>query len=235
MVSDVMDLVAPLLNDNAKQKFTYQAQLPYFNIALQELQLALEVNEIGVTELTVANLHVVAGQTTAITANNTTTPNYPTDLIDIQQLWERLWGSNDPFVPMFKRDYLPHYLDNINTDTIVYWTWLNQEIQFISPTTDREIKMDYIRQYFANIVSTTTATIDVMNSRTFLMYRTAALCARFVGENPTRADALDMVAGNVDTGGGALGVLINLNVKSKQDVQTRRKPFMAGYKQRSTT
>jgi hypothetical protein len=227
VVSDVLDLSASLMNDSGKQVFTYAAQLPYFNIALQDLQTKLELNEIGVTELTATSITVNAG-VTAITANTTTGPQYPTDLIEIQQLWERLHGSSDPFVPMFKRDYLPHYLDNIPVTDLIYWAWLNQEIQFIGATTPRDVKLDYIRQYFANTVSTTTATIDIINSRTFLMYRTASLIARYIGENPTRADSLNGEAGD------AMETLLSLNVKGKQDVQIRRKPFLGGYKMRST-
>lgn len=233
VVSDVLDLVASLMNDTAKQQFTYTAMLPYFNIALQDLQLALELNEIGVTELTAAATTVTTG-VTKIVASSTTSPTYPADLVEIQQLWERLAGSSDPYVPMFKRDYLPHYLDNIPTTDLVYWAWLNQEIQFIGATTPRDVKIDYIKQYFANTVSSTTAAVDVINSRTFLMYRTAALCAQYIGENPSRAEQLNNDAWGQDHTSGALGQLLSLSIKGKQDVQTRRKPFLGGYKMRST-
>lgn len=228
LVSDVLDLSASLMNDSQKQIFTYAAQLPYFNVALQDLQVKLEVNEVGVTELTTATPVTVNVGQIAITANTTTGPQYPTDLIEVQQLWERLAGSSDPFIPMFKRDFLPHYLDNIPVTDLIYWAWLNQEIQFIGATTPREVKIDYIRQYFANTVSSTTATLDVMNSRTFLMYRTAGLCASFIGENPTRSQELNGYAKD------AMDDLLAINVKGKQDVQTRRKPFLTGYKMRSS-
>lgn len=233
VVSDVLDLTASLMNDTAKQKFTYAAMLPYFNMALQDLQLKLELNEVGVSEQTAAAVTVTKG-VTSIVASSTTLPTYPADLVEIQQLWERLAGSNDPFVPMFKRDFLPHYLDNIQTDCLVYWTWLNQEIQMIGATTDREVKIDYIKQYFANSVSTTTAAVDVINARTFLMYRTAGLCAQYIGENATRAEALNNDAWGPDHESGAMGDLLAINIKGKQDVQVRRKPFLSGYKMRST-
>lgn len=233
VVSDVLDLVAPLMNDNAKSKYTYTAMLPYFNIALQDLQLKLELNEVGVTELTDAATTVTTG-VTKIVASSTTLPTYPTDLVSIQQLWERLAGSSDPYTPMFKRDYLPHYLDNLLVDHLVYWTWKNQEIQFIGATTPREVKMDYIKQYFANTVASTTSAVDVINARTFLLYRTAALCAQYVGENPTRATELNNDAWGPDHESGAMGDLLRIGVKDNQDVQVRRKPFLGGYKMRST-
>lgn len=225
-VADILDLVASLMNDTAKTKFTYTATLPYFNIALAEMQEHLELSEIPVMEKTAAAVTVTAGQT--VVASGTTAANYPSDLVSIQQLWERLAGSSDPYTPMFKRDYLPHYLDGIETSDLVYWTWLDQEIQFIGATTDRDVKLDYIRQRFVNIITDTTTAIDVMNSRTFLEFKTASLCSRFIGENPTRADALLAEAQL------AKERLIGINVKDKQDIQVRRKPFMGGYKMRGT-
>jgi hypothetical protein len=200
--------------------------LPYFNMALAILQEELEVNEIPVMEKTATSITVVAGST-AIVASSTTQPTYPSDLVEIQQLWERLSGSSDPYIPMYKRDYLPHYLDNIQVDSLVFWAWLDNEIQFIGATTPRDVKMDYIKQNFANTITDTTTAINVINSRTFLEFKTASLCARYIGENPTRADSLDNEA--------ELGKdrLLSVNIKGKQDIQTRRKPFLAGYKMRS--
>jgi hypothetical protein len=225
-VGDILDLTASLMNDTAKSKYTYTAMLPYFNMALAMMQEHLEVNEIPVSEETSAAVSVTTGVTTVVAG--TTSTNYPDDLIEIQQLWERLEGSSDPYVPMVKRNYLPHYLDDIETSDLVYWTWLSQEIQFIGATTDREVKIDYIKQVFANTVTSTSTAIYVMNSRTFLEFKTAALCARYIGENPTRADSLDIEAEM------AKDRLISINVKGAQDVQVRRKPFMTGYKTRGT-
>ncbi len=225
-VGEILGIVASLMNDTARTKYTYSAMFPYFNIAIAMMQEHLELSEIPVMEKTSAAITVTTGQT--VVASGTTAADYPADLVTIQQLWERLAGSSDPYTPMFKRDFLPHYLDGIETTDLVYWTWLDQEIQFVGATTDREIKLDYIRQRYANSVSDTTLIIDVMNSRTYLEFKTAALCARFIGENPTRADNLDAEAEL------AKERLVGINVKDKQDVQVRRKPFMGGYKMRGT-
>jgi hypothetical protein len=224
-VADILDLTASLMNDTAKSKFTYTAMIPYFNMALAIMQEELELNEIPVSEKTAAAITVTTGVTTV--TMGTTSTNYPTDLVEIQQLWERLDGSSDPYQPMYKRDFLPHYLDGLPVSDLIYWTWLDQEIQFIGATTDRQVKIDYIRQRYANSVSDTTTAIDVMNSRTFLEFKTASLCARYIGENPTRADSLNMEAEL------AKSRLLSINIKGKQDIQSRRKPFMAGYKSRT--
>ncbi len=108
-VADILDLTASLMNDTAKTKYTYTAMLPYFNMALAMMQEHLELSEIPVMEKTAVAVTVTAGDT-AIVANSTTVPSYPTDLIAIQQLWERLAASSEPYTPMYKRNYLPHYL-----------------------------------------------------------------------------------------------------------------------------
>lgn len=231
-VADILNLVASLMNDTAKTKYTHAAMLPYFNMALAEMQEHLELSEVPVMEKTSTAVSVTTGQT--VVSMGTTSTNYPTDLIAIQQLWERLAGSSEPYTPMYKRDFLPHYMEDTTTSDIVYWTWLDQEIQFYAPGTNREIKIDYIRQRFANTIGDTTLVIDVMNSRSFLEFRTASLCAMYIGENPTRAAALDVDArGGADCNGGALSRLLSINVKDKQDIQVRRRPLNAGLKNRS--
>lgn len=230
-VADILDLVAALMNDRAKSKYTYTAMLPYFNMALAQMMEHLELNEIPVSEETSAAVSVTTGQT--VVAMGTTSTNYPEDLIAIQQLWERLSGSSEPYTPMYKRNFLPHYMEGIQTSDIVYWTWLNQEIRFYAPATDREVKIDYIRQIFANTVSDTTTLIYVMNSRTYLEFKTAELCAAYIGENPSRAASLKVDAEGPNGEGGALGRLLSINIKDSQDIQVRRRPLNAGLKNRS--
>jgi len=220
-VADILDLTASLMNDTAKQKYTYTAMLPYFNMALARMQEHLEISEIPVIESTSTTILVSVG------TENIDITNILDSLVEIQQLWERLSGSNEPFIPMYKRDFLPHYLDDLPTSDLVYWTWIDQEIQTFGATTPREIKLDYLKQRFANKITLITSIIDVINSRDYLTFKTAALCARYIGENPARADSLENEA---ETG---KELMLGINIKGKQDIQTRRKPFMAGYKMRS--
>jgi len=237
-ISEILDLVASLMNDTAKQKYTYTAMTPYFNMALARLQEHLELAEIPVTEnvswvMTVYPTQKVISVNPAlppVIPPSPPLPHYQDDLIEIQQLWERLSGSNEPWIPMYKRDFLPHYLDDLPTSDLVYWTWINNEIQMFGATTIREVKMDYIRQRMANMIAAVnvgTTSIDIINSRDYLWFKTAALCARYIGENPARADALE---GEAEMG---KELMLGINIKGKQDVQTRRKPFLAGYKMRS--
>lgn len=229
-VADILNLSASLMNDTARSKYTHAAMLPYFNMALAQMMEHLELNEIPVMEKSSVAVSVTTGQT--VIAMGTTSTNYPTDLIAIQQLWERLSGSSEPYTPMYKRDFLPHYLEGTQTSDIGVWTWLDQEVQFFAPTTPRDVKFDYIRQRYANTIGDTTAVIDVINSRTYLEFKTAELCAMYIGENPGRAAALRVDAEGQDGNGGALARLLSINIKDKQDVQTRRRPFLSGFKSR---
>jgi len=226
LASEVMDRAASLLNDTAKNIYTYAAQLPYLNIAVQELQEEFELSNIPVTEETSAIIWVAAG-VSAITYNAAGTPQNPTlpsDMVEPAQLWERQHGI-DPFIPMTKRDYIPHYLEDIESEQFIYFVWQDQQIRFLPAVQDNDIKIDYIKQLF-NIITDQNTQINIINSRTFLEYRTAALCAEFIERNLTSAQGLNNYAiMGMDRAKG-------IGIKGKQTIVTRRRPFRAGYKKR---
>lgn len=219
----VMNISAALLNDSARSVYTYAAQLPYLQLALQELREHFELNGIAVTQNTSAVIQVNAGQT-AIVYNGVGVPSLPADFVEPQQLWERTRGIN-PFIPMTKVDYLPHELEGVPTSQFIYYVWESQEIRFLPSNANNDIKIDYIRELFQNIVDENSP-INVVNSQTFLEYRTASLCAEFIERNLTSANALGGYA--VLGGDRATGI----GVKGKQNIMTRRRPFRAGYKKR---
>jgi len=226
LASEVMDRAASLLNDTAKNIYTYVAQLPYLNIAVQELQEEFELSNIPITEETSAIIWVAAG-VSAITYNAAGTPQNPTlpsDMVEPAQLWERQHGI-DPFIPMTKRDYIPHYLEDIESEQFIYFVWQDQQIRFLPAVQDNDIKIDYIKQLF-NIITDQNTQINIINSRTFLEYRTAALCAEFIERNLTSAQGLNNYAiMGMDRAKG-------IGIKGKQTIVTRRRPFRAGYKKR---
>jgi hypothetical protein len=228
---NVMDRVASLLNDTAQTIFTYTAQIPYLNMAYHELEEEYQLANIPITNETSAVVNVAVGQTqlnpTAGYAPNTA-PNYPDDLIEAQQLWERLQGSSDPFVPMKQYEFLPHTMDPIPSDSLLFWIWQDQRI-FFNPSgalTAREVKIDYIKAIFLTELVNQNSAIDVINARSFLQYRTAALCAEFIGENKERAASLNESA--IMSLDRALGI----GIKGKQAITTRRRPFRASYRSR---
>lgn len=227
----VMDRSASLMNDTLKTTYTYDAQMPYLNMALSELQEHFQLNNIPVTDQTSAPITVLAGITEitafdGVGAGNP--PHYPQDLIEIQGLYERLAGTTNPFIPLTKKEYLPHAIDDIRTEALQYWMWQDQKIKFIGATTDREVKLDYIKTIFPTVTNQA-AELGVINAETFLFYRTAGLCTQFIGENASRAADLN------DFAAMALDRVTGIGTKAKQSIATRRRPFMASYKRRSFT
>lgn len=231
--AQVMNKAASLMNDTAKTTYTFAAQLPYLNMAFDELQEAFELNNIPVTNQTATPTPITIPVGTTVIGpvdgvGATAPPNYPTDLVEIQGLYERLAGSNDPFVPIHQREFLPHALDNIPTEALQYWIFQDQQIKFIGATTPREVKIDYIKAIFQNDLNQSSI-IGVINARSFLYYRTAALCTQFIASNKTRADELNNFAQL------AIDRVVGIGVKGKQSIMTRRRPFMSAYKRRSFT
>lgn len=227
--ADVMAISASLLNDTARTNYTYAAQSPYLRIALQELRELFELNNIPVTQLTSPVIQVNAG-VTSIDYNapgTPTQPALPNDFVEAQQLWERA-RDTDPFIPMTRRDYLPHSLEGVDVNQFIYWVWEAQAIKFLPANQNNDIKIDYIRQLFPDAGSPVdeNTQINVVNAATFLEYRTAALCAEFIERNLTSSNGLNSYA--------VLGLdrVTGISSKSKQTIMTRRKPFRAGYKRR---
>ncbi len=217
----VMDAVASLMNDSAKTNYTYNAIIPYLRIAMNELQEHYQLNAISSTEVSTAAIAIPAGQT-QIVFNGVGVPTLPTDLIEPQKLWERPTGI-DPYVPMTKREYLPHGLEGIETSQFIYYVWQDNKIKFLPANQDNDIKMDYIKELFPQLVDQNSL-INVINARTFLEYRAAGLCAEFIERNQPSAASMNTYAVL------ALDRATGIGVKGKQAINTRRRPFRSGYK-----
>jgi len=221
---DIMDIAAGLLNDPELSVYTYADQIPYLQMAVQELQEYFEQNNIPVTNESSAVISVDAGVTDIGFADSTPAPNLPDDLVEIRQLWYSPRDQNQ-WLPMTKREYLPHYLENQEINALTYYTWKNQIVSILPANEDNDIKFDYIKPIFPEIVDQNTI-LGLINGKTFLEYRTAGLIARFIGENPTRADQLDNDA--LMASDRAVGI----GTKGRQSIPVRRRPFRAAYKRR---
>ena len=223
LAGTVMNGAASLLNDTARTTYTYAAQVPYLNMALQELQEWFEQHNLSVTQRVTAVIAVPSG-TTEIIFNGGGVPTLPDNLIEPLQLWESLPGPT-AYIPMTKRDFLPHDLEGVPTNYLVYWVWENQTIKFLPANNAINVKIDYMAEIFTPVTNENSA-INVMNAKTFLQYRTAALCAEFIERNTTSAQSLNSYAGL------GLDRVTSIGSKSKQRIQTRRRPFRAAYKRR---
>lgn len=220
--AEVMDRSAALLNDPAKTDYTYAAQLPYLNMAIDELVESLEESNSSPTNQTSAVITVAVGKTMITPTEHVTTPHYPFDLVEIQEVGERDTGSTDKFLMLTRREFLDSYPPN---RSLLYWFWEDQCIKF-NPNgalVSKDIQLRYVRQAIAQAANET-STIGTINARSYLSYKTAGLCAMFIGENETRAGILEGQAEK------ALERITGINNKGKQQIMTRHRPFRAAYK-----
>jgi hypothetical protein len=223
LAGTVMDKAASLMNDTARSIYNYTVQVPYLQMALQELREHFELHSIPSTQLSSALINIPAG-ITEIIYNGIGVPKLPDAFVEPLELWERQAGI-DPYIPMHRKDFLPHNIEGIPTGAFIYFTWNNQKIEFLVANRDNDIKIDYVQELFTPIVDETSL-INVVNAATFLEYRTASLLAEFIERNLTSSNALG--------GYAMLGIdrATGIGVKSKQSIMTRRRPFRAGYKKR---
>ena len=220
-LADITPRVRQRLNDSDAELFTDIVLLPYAQDACDELQLELELfgalilEEVSTPPITIPiyTNWSITGVPQVLGYN--TTPALPADLLEPQRLEERLSGSTDMFVPMIARQWEP---DILPSDSLRYWSWREQNINFIGATTLRDIKIYYLKRLL-NVTSITNV-INVNNSQLFLTCRIAGMAARDIGENPTRADELDQEAEKM------LNKLTRIGVKNKQRTRTRRRPFV---------
>lgn len=217
---NVMDTSAALLNDAAKTTFTYAAQLPYLKLAFREMRELLELNNVPVTNRVGTILTVTAG-ITEIGFN--TSPALPSNLVEIRQLWERSAGI-DPYVPMTRRETLSYSLAGATTANFLVWAWVNNAIQLLPTTQTNDLKLDYIAE-LTDLIDEN-STVGVVNGRSFLEFRCAALCAQFISEDKARADDLNMDATS------SIDRTTIIESKAKQTIAVRRRPFRSSFKTR---
>jgi hypothetical protein len=221
VASQVMAAAASLMNDTARTVYTYTVQIPYLRIAMNELQERYQLNAIPATQKSSVVIPVDAGET-EITFNAVGSPALPDDLIEPERLWERNRNIN-PFVPMTKVEYLPHDMEGVPTNNFVWYVWQDQKIILLESTQDNDIKIDYIKTLFPELVDENSQ-INVINARTFLEYRTAGLLAEFIERNLTSSESMNAYAML------ALDRALGIGAHGKQAIQTRRRPFRSGWK-----
>lgn len=219
-VRDALKQAAVLNNDSQQQLFTNVALFPYFLIAFNEYVEMLQENNIPVINKVSATYTLTTAMTDIGGSSGLTLPD---DFIEIVAVYERTAGSNDDFIPVGRRDFLP--LTSIKTALLGVYAWQDQIIKFIGATGNREIKLEYLSDTTQQIINENSV-CTLLNSQNTLQYRTAGLAARFIGENPTRADELDGFAST------AFERTTNVSIKSKQIMPARRRPFRSRTKSR---
>jgi hypothetical protein len=194
-------------------------------MAIDELAEALEESNSSPTNQTTSSPIIVPiGKNKLTPYENIDVPHYPFDLVEIQEVGERLAGTLNPFVRLDRKEFISVFPAN---NSLLYWYWENQMIKF-NPNgaiTTREVELKYISQV-PQIAATENSVIGIINARSYLSYKTAAFCAMFIGENESRAKTLE------DQANKALERMTGISNKGRQQFATRHRPFRAGYKMR---
>lgn len=221
--TSILNTSRAVLNDQEDAVYHDSVLLAYLNMALAELEEIFELNSIPSTNLSSAVINIPAG---VDRIGFDTVPELPLDLIEIQQLWESLEGQN-VWVPVTKRNYLTSSLGNSPVALFGVWAWMNQGIHLLESNQDNDLKIDYISSLFAELtIGNLNNRNVILNTDTFLSYRTAGLASEFIDENITRADKLNIF------GGIAIERSLGISIKGKQSITTRRRPFRAAWKSR---
>lgn|SRR5262245_44330319 len=223
-VERIVRRVQALMNDNDGAVYTPTVVMPYLNMAYDELQEIFEVNQMPVTAETSALIEVPIG--TVKINPYPTEPFYPQNLVEVQRVWERLFGSTESYIPVTRLDSLPLY-DVSPMSYLGVFSW-NGYINFLGAQTAREVKIEYIKTLFDQELIYL-GWIPQNGVEPYMYFKTAAFCSMFVGENETRAAALSMESNN------ALDRELGIGTKSRQQIVTRRRPFQASYRNRGWT
>lgn len=232
--SDIIGVVSGLMNDFSQSQYTNDVCLPFFNLSLDELQEIFEQNSIPVTNETSSSITILSPTNPAQIVSQIgfdTNPALPSDLIEIQQLWESPTGLNQ-WTEVIKHEFLPNYYkDGTRTSQFLMWAWDKGRIKLISANQNNDLKIDYTANMFNTpiLIKDIDVNLPFTNVKTYLEYKTAALCAMFIAENESRAQALDNLAGT------ALNRALGIPIKGMQSIVTRRRPFRYSFKHRATS
>lgn len=220
--AQVMLRAAALMNDSVRSVYTDDVVLPYLNMALDELQEYYELNNVPITNNTSAVLTIPQG--ISVIGFNTT-PALPVDLVEIQSLYESEVGQS-AWAQMTPKNFVHPTKDQISA--FIVYSWGKNQLNLIPANKDIDLKIDYVASVFPTDLAIGSINTDypIKNIKSYLAYKTAGLCAFYIGENKTRSDELNGLAQL------ALDRSLGISTKSRQSILTRRRPFRAGFKSR---
>lgn len=204
---DRLDESAVFLNDANKTMFTFDVLLPFLKITMQELEDVFVANSVNYSLKKSAVIPIGIGVTVV---------PVPDDFLLPILLQERpMGGTDDQFVDMVEKSWSP---SEKPIDALRYWVWQNgQELSLLGATTSREVCLKYYRSI--NPVSNMTDSIGVTHVKQYISGHVASLAAFVIGENVTRAQALDDLAQT------ALNRALSISARRGQSRPVRRIPF----------
>lgn len=213
----IMDFSAALMNDQEKQVYTYDKQLAYLKMAFRELIEKLELADVPVTHEQSTVLVLPIGTTTI--GYDSLVP-LPADLIQIRNVWTSR-SQPDIYNRLIPVNYVPGEFDS------GVWSWSDNKIHISANAAAINMRLDYIASLYGNVIDENSM-IGIANGESFMQYRTASLCAQYIGENIERANSL---RGSAEE---AFDRTLGIETKARQTQNIRRRPFRSGWKMRAS-
>jgi len=204
--ADVMNDSASLLNDAQQALYDYTAQLPYLRMVMRDLDQQLTLNGNPINLISEAEIPVLAG-VLALTL--------PASFFLPISLMEK--DSSDTFFsPMIEKANVGDL--QLSQGTVLgYWDYRHNDINFIGSTQPRIVKLVYWRM-LDEIVDEDSLS-EIGGCRNVLAFRTAGMCAQYMGGNRERANDLNTDAQL------SLDLILSLGSKNNQGKRVRRRPF----------
>lgn len=207
-----LDSARTYLNDVGKQLWTDAILIPYLKEAHKDLLLVLWLNGIPVIKEKSASINVTAVSGVTLTL--------PSDLLEPIELKERTQGSSENWIPMTETDWEP---DISQTNTLRYWTWREEAVNFVGATTNRSVLMRYWKS-----IATITAASDALGfilSEAFLGPQCAGYAAGSIGNTSLASDLLWVQGVTSGIAGAKLDMIVRANIKGQQGLPARRIPY----------
>jgi len=204
--ADAFNSARSYLNDINAQIWTDGKLLPHLKEAHRDLQLALWLNGLPVLRERSAVINVAAN---AVDLGST----QPADLLEPTKVMERTQGSTEDWVHMDETDFEP---DIDKATTLKYWAWREEKIVFVGATTNREIKLFYMKSL--TLPTTASSTLGFIFAEIFLGPMTAQYASRSVGNSTLADETLSAAREKLD-------MVIRANVKGQQNLPVRRRPY----------
>lgn len=169
------------LNDNNGISWTDTSLMPFLREAFGELQLALGTHRIS----------EIKSQVIAPIAVGDLFFPLPSNITEPVSMFEKDFGASDDFYePMKQVAWLPNIT---SSNSLVFWSWRQQQIQFLGATSPRTVKLRY--NGYLTAPNTLNDPLGFIWAERFLGPRIAALALESVGQG-RRAAGLAVLAEN---------------------------------------
>lgn len=198
------------LNDASQLSYTTTVLLPFFNMAVQELEGELGVYGLSPLKKDSIPIDVPSGSLTI--------PQMPVDFVEAIRLLERPLDSSERWREVRE---VREVDDNLSIDLgseILQWSIRNVTIRINPPSSSREVILEYIGGLTA--ATSDASAIDIEASRWFLGLVTAKNAARDLGNSPSKADSFEK-----DIIRARDRIIRRLHNNTQSVMGTRRRPY----------